>query len=239
MKHLILAAALAALGTSAHAALIDVSAHAGYTTLSLGDFNNGTSAMWGWDGDGFQQTIHSGYVVGLDACTQRLTHWDWLSLGLRGEYLQSNEGQVNEPSGGYYFQNMGTLTSLLVGGKFSLPSSVPGLELGLGAWIGGGYATMSQSAAFTSGYSFSAPIQSGLFDGELLEGQLEGTMKYALNQRVSLVLTGGWRWADAPELKDGSTPLCSPESYTFGGPAAPVNVDFSGATAQGSVGYSF
>jgi hypothetical protein len=239
MKHLILAAALAALGTAAHAGLIDVDAHAGYTTLSLGDFNKATSAFWGWDGDGAQQTIHSGYVVGVDACTQRLTHWDWLSLGLRGEYLQSNEGQVNEPSGGYYFQNMGTLTSLLVGGKFALPSSLPGLELGLGAWIGGGYATMSQSAAYTSNYHFNRTIQTGLFDGELLEGQLEGSLRVALSPRVGLAFTGGWRWADAPELKDGATVLCVPESYTFGGAYAPVNVDFSGATAQGAVDFTF
>ena len=239
MKHLILAAALAALGTAAHADLLDVSAHGGYTTLSLDDFNRATSALWGWDGDGFQQTIHSGYVVGLDVCTRHLTRLDWLSVGLRGEYLQSNEGQVNEPSGHYYVQNMGTLSSILVGGKFSLPSSVPGLQLGLGAWIGGGYATMGQAVAYAPGYSFSRKIQSGLFIGDLLEGQLEGSLKYALSSRVGLSFNGGWRWADAPQLKNGGTPLYYHESYLFGGSPAPVNVDYSGATAQGSVDFAF
>ena len=187
-KRLLLAVLASVVALSLRADAIDLSAHAGYTTVSMGSFNKYNEKFWGYDSSGTVSDITNGYVVGLDASTKRLTG-PWLSLGLRGEYLQTNESVLNNTSSNIYYNNMGTLSSLLVGAKIDASGGPLGVTLGLGAWVGAGYGTMGQFHA----YSASGPVQSGLFTGICPEGQLEGSASWKLGNRVGLQFTGGWR----------------------------------------------
>jgi hypothetical protein len=239
MRKILLAALLAAAACgTARAGLLDLSAHAGYTTVAMGSFNKYNDKFWGYDSSGSNSDITNGYVVGLDASTHRLTP-PWLALGLRGEYLQTNEARLDDTASNIYYNNMGTLTSLLVGAKIDAPGGPWGVDLGLGAWVGAGYGTMDQFNA----NSQSGPVQSGVYSGISLQGELEGSLTYHLSQRLGFQFTGGWRWADFSSLGDGGQPLYEQGPYNGIYSAQrslnPVNVDFSGATAQGSVNVSF
>jgi hypothetical protein len=235
---LLLAILASGLTLSLRADAIDLSAHAGYTTVGMGSFNKYNEKFWGYDSSGGVSDITNGYVVGLDASTHRLTG-PWLALGLRGEYLQTNEAQLNDTASTIYFNNMGTLSSLLIGAKIDATGGPLGLDLGLGAWIGGGYGTMGQFNAM----SHSGPVQSGVYSGTCLQGEFEASVGYHLSPRIGFQFTGGWRWADFTSLSDGGQPLYEQGPYNgiYSPQKAlnPVNVDFSGATAQGSVNLSF
>jgi hypothetical protein len=230
------AIAAIAIASASQAAMLDVTPHAGYSTVSMGALNHSNETQWGWEGTGSVNDIHSAYVVGVDLTSSHLTPHDWLNLGLRTEYLQTNQ-LINDgrPDNSTYNTDQGTLTNLLVGASASQPFILNGLQLGLGAWVGGGYGVMSQHES----KDWPALIQSGNFTGYTLVGELESTISYALGSHLRLSFVGGWRWADFASMKDGNTPLYDNLQLWEHGLQNPVNVDFSGATGQGSVSYSF
>jgi hypothetical protein len=239
MKKLILAALAASLmAASGRADTVDLSAHAGFTSLSMGNFNKANSAFWGWSGVGHVNELDSGFIVGLDATTKRLTRFDWLDLGLRGEYLQSDLA-VNDSlaSGGNksYVSDQANLGGLLIGAKAEAPFVDDRLTAGLGLWAGMGYATMAQAV----GYSQSA-LSNGVYTTYLPVGEAEASLRYRLGSRWSLTASTGWRWADAASLKDSrGVPLYQDLQLWKYGVKSPLNVDYSGATAQGAASYSF
>ncbi|HTB23178.1 MAG TPA: hypothetical protein VK914_10780 [bacterium] len=247
MRKVVLAAiaALLVCGTLS-ADVLDFTPHAGYTSFAMNSFNRANGNVFGWEGAGesmgYNQDIQSGIVVGADETTKCLSPWKSLDLGLREEYLVSNQARLVSDQGsdndGLDYSDKASLTNILVGGKVSAPFSVPGLSLGLGAWVGYGYATMDQHVNY-DGFDGDNLMQSGLYTAGILVGELESTVTYKIGSHIGLNFTGGWRWADAPELKSHGTPLYDAEQYWEWNISSPVNVDFSGATAQGSVDLYF
>jgi len=232
------AIAALALASAAHAGLVDLNLHAGYTSLSMGELNHSNAMLMGWDGAPYAEELNSGIVVGLDATTKHLIRLPWLELGLRAETLRSNQAEMRNWPGNVssVYTDVASLSSLLVGAKASAPFAVSGLSLGWGAWVGYGYAELDQHVSDTT----RPPIQSGVFTAYILVAELESTLSYAVTDRISLNATGGWRWADAPKMKDGNnTDLLDAEQYWENNYLTSVNVDYSGATFQGSVSYSF
>jgi hypothetical protein len=202
---------------------------------SLYGYNMG--ANYGNDGQ-----LTNGLVAGLDLTTQRLLNVQGLRWGLRGEYIQSNlsEFKTDDTSGydiGAQFTEQASLTNVLVGAGYSLPFATDGLSMGLGAWVGAGYGVVNQVTS--EDYSGPAAIQSGAYAAILPVAELEASVAYSLTQHVSLSLTGGWRWADAPQVSSGGVPLYNNWQRWYNTVNQPVNADFGGATAQGSVSYSF
>ena len=234
----LLAIAALAMTSAAHAGLVDLNLHAGYTSLSMGDLNRSNAMLMGWDGAPYSEDLNSGIVVGLDATSKHLVRLPWLALGLRAETLRSNQAEMKNWPGNVssVYTDVASLSSLLVGAKASKPFAVSGLSLGWGAWLGYGYAELDQHVSITT----RPPIQSGVFTAYILVAELESTLAYAVNSHISLNATGGWRWADAPKMQDGNkTDLYDAEQYWRGNAVTSVNVDYSGATFQGSVSYSF
>jgi len=233
----LLAIASVAMTSAAHAGLVDLNLHAGYTSLSMGDLNHSNAVFMGWDGIPYSEDINSGIVVGLDATTARLTRLPWLDLGLRVETLRSNQAEMkNSPIGlENDYTDVASLTSLLVGAKASAPFLAEGLDLGTGVWLGYGYAELDQHV----NYTLRPPVQSGVFTNEIPVAEWETTLTYALASRIKVSFTGGWRWADAPKVWAGKTDLWDAEAWWDHSIQTPVNVDYSGVTCQGSITYAF
>jgi hypothetical protein len=240
MRKIVLAACLAVLASAAQAAWLDVTPHAGYTTFSMGELNRANAALHGYDMQGHQQDLNNGFVAGLDLMTQRWTGAQGLSLGLRTEYLQSNLAENRNPNSTYNFcyTDQATLANLLVGAAFDAPIAGSGLSIGLNAWIGGGHGVVNQNTTHNA-VPTGDPIQSGSFSADILVGELGTRLTYPLGGRFKLAAEGNWRWADAGQVKSGGTPLYNNLTYWYSKTKAPVNADFSGASLQGSVSYSF
>ena len=239
MRKILLAIALGMAFTSSLPAL-DLSFHGGYTSFAMGDLNRANASLVGYDAEPYSQPIQSGFVVGADLCSPLAGAPDWLQVGARYEYLQSNSAELKNDSGGggignVDFTDQAKLNNFLVGCKASAPFALPGLTAGLGAWAGYAYATLDQHST-----QYNSPLQSGLFMGSLLVAELETSLGYSVGKRIHLDFTGGWRWADAGYLYDDThKPLYDALQIYEMSTNAPVNVDYSGLTAQGSVSYSF
>jgi hypothetical protein len=242
MRKTVLAALLAVvISGPAKASLLDLSVHGGFTTVNMSGVNQSNDKLWGWSIEGGEQTpLSTGFVVGLDATTRRLSPWSWLVPGLRVEYLQTNPGLLVMQSGATaddYVLNKGSLTSALLGVQTDAPFLADGLRAGLGAWGGYAYGTLSQRITAQDGTD---PMQQGLYMAGLFQAELEGSLNYQLPWHMKLQASAGWRWADAPQMKDDQgVPLGDNLEHYRNGTNFPVNVDFSGATASGGVSYSF
>lgn len=229
-----------------------LSFHAGYTTVQMADLNRANAALWGFfdTSSGSENGIHDGLVLGLDYVRPGWSPWAWLPLGFRAEYLRTGASTAhmfntigNQPID-FTVQDQGSLSSLLVGGGFKTDAAdIPGLSLGLNAWVGYGYAEMDQTVANVSTYAFSQPMASDSYFGLVFEGQLEGSVSYQFAPNARVFGSGGWRWANAASLRDGGgNPLVEnlPADGYYGSQAnAPVNVDYSGITAQGGISLQF
>ena len=247
MRKTLLAAVVAVgLVGTAQAGLLDVNVHAGYTTFAMGDLNTANDNLLGYPMFGRSAHVENGIVAGADFTTRRLLPLTGLAWGLRTEYMQSNTGEYADAaySGGTTYQtgvnftDQATLSNVLLGGTYAVPFVADGLTLGLGAWIGGGHAVLNQNVT----KNVSNPpyrIQSGSFSADIPVAEAEGTLTYKLASRVSLSLSGGWRWADAAQVKSGSSALVNNWLRWYSAVNSPVNVDFGGITGQGSVGVSF
>jgi hypothetical protein len=238
MKNILMAAIAAACLGAGPLAALSLEPHAGYTTVSMGDLNRANDAVYGYWGVGPSVRMTNAVVAGLDLM-QAVDGVPGLSLGLRGDWLQTNLAQTTNvdpytPSNDFSMTDQGNLSSLLLGGKLSAPFLLNGLDLGLGAWLGYGYATLSQRVS-------KATLEDGLFMGSLWVGQLEGSLRYSVAKHISLAFTGGWRWANAGSLYDDQHhALYDSIQYWHGGNRRALSdADFSGISAQGSVGYSF
>jgi hypothetical protein len=224
--------AATSLGLAAQTQALSLEPHAGYTTVNMSDLNKGNDALYGWYATGSAEHVHDGLVAGLDLI---IPVSDSLDFGVRGEWLQTNQTQDIYWNGGTTFgwADQGTLSSALLGLRGRTPFIAKGLELGLGAWAGYGYATMKQD-------NISGDVQDGLFMGSLWVAELEGSLHYSVSKRISVGFTGGWRWANAGALYDDThKPLVEAGQYWENSLYFPVSVDFSGISAQGSVSYSF
>jgi hypothetical protein len=246
MSKTILAAALGlALSSALPAQLVDVNVHAGYTTFAMGDLNTANDNLLGYPMFGHSAHVENGVVAGADFTTQRLVPAG-LAWGLRAEVMQSNTGEFKDAPSTYgttyqtgvIFTDQATLSNVLLGGAYAVPLVADGLTLGVGAWIGGGHAVLNQNATMNvSNPKFR--VQSGSFSADVPVAEAEGTLSYRLSSRVSVDLNDGWRWADAAQVKSGSTALVNNWQRWYRGASQPVNVDFGGITGQGSVSVSF
>jgi len=246
MHKTILALALAWAASGAlRAGLLELDPHAGYTTVSMGDLNHANAAIYGWYPSDHAESLSSGYVAGLDLTTSHLTRVEALKLGIRAEYLRTNPAEMKDvtliahQSDALDYVDQGNLASVLLGGKLSAPYLSDRLLIGLGAWAGCGYGTLDQSVTF-DGNQGTNLLPSGVYTSLLLVGELEATLRWRLSQRLALDFSGGWRWADAGSMRDSKgAPLYNAEQYWELNKTAPVDVDFSGATAQGGLNIAF
>jgi hypothetical protein len=236
------------------------SVEAGYTTVSMADLNGSNAALWGnFDTNaGHYGAIHDGAVIDLNLMASQWTPYPGLEVGLRAEYLRTGTAElqltnVEAIAGGFndlVWFNMtdtGALMSGLVGLGFSGPTLIPGLNLGVHGWAGPGFARITQDVTYYHYLSGEGPQpSSGIYESMCLEGQLEGTFSYQVASGLSLSFTGGWRWADVGGVTDNKGRALYENlpalafHQPYGRPSlAPVNVDFSGATAKGSVDFNF
>jgi hypothetical protein len=226
------------MGSPLAAQTVDVSVHGGYTSFSMQDINHSNAMLIGWNLVPGNTDIKDGMIIGAD-----FTHaLGAFSLGLRTEYLQSNLAELkNDASAmgiGLVMTDQASLSNALLGGSYRAPWVAEGLTLGLGAWLGCGYGVINQDKAYCQS-GWTDKIQSGAFSSTLLVAELEATVSYALGARTAFSLSGGWRWADAPQVTSDGEALSNGVELMKKGVKAPVNADFGGATAQGSVSYSF
>jgi hypothetical protein len=245
MRKTLLAAAFGFAMTSALPAL-DLAVHGGYTSFSMSELNRSNAWLVGYDANPYSQAIHSGSVVGADLTVPVN---DWLKAGLRAELMQSNQAEIKSNVDGSAgvstpdtcFTDQAGLDTLLVGGSTAFPTGIRGLDLGLGGWVGVGYATLQQHVTLdTSG----TPYESGLYMGSIPVVELESSLSYGIGGAVRLTFTGGWRWADAPALYDDThQPYYGNGDYWnnngSGTGIGAANLDYGGVTAQGSVSYGF
>lgn len=224
-------AAVTALSLASALPALDISVHGGYTTFNMHDVNQGNAEFVGYygSGSGYSQPIDSGFLVGADLTGP--TAYPWLTAGLRGEFMMSNLAETKLNT--YSFTDRANLSDLLVGLQAS-SNQGSGFSLGLGAWAGYGYATLTQNS-LTAGLS-----QDGLFMGTLPVAEAEMKATYRLGQHIGLTLSGGYRWADAGYLYDDQHHylFATGQNY-WGGYILPISVDYSGITGQGSISYSF
>jgi|GEM_PF-1292874 hypothetical protein len=249
MRKTVLAALLAVLISGpARAGLLDLGFHAGYTSVSMADLNHANAATYGWYPSDHTDSLSSGYVLGLDLTSRHLTRLDWLKLGLRGEYLRTNPAEMDSihrigiNSSRLDYVDQGNMAGALVGASVSAPFIAERLDLAFGAWFGGAYGTMAQGVSFNGGKgstASSAP-SNGVYTSMYAVGELESTLSWRLNGRLSLDFSGGWRWADAGNMKDDKgTALYDTLQYWQFNRKTPVNVDFSGLSAQGGLKAAF
>lgn len=264
-KPLCLAAGLAFLAAAAPAAVLEFSPYAGYTTVNMATVNQGQSnlktiaeffclAALSQPARFHNNTqLTNGLVAGADVTTDALTPWSWLSLGLRGEYLQTNMAkltldQVLPPMFGpnptvIDYELQGTLSSALLGVRAKHAGDWHGLSASLGLYGGLGYAVMNQSAA--------ALRLRDQFTGEgfVAESDLRVDWSPASLSWLRLSAQGGYRYASLGQLYNSrGQALAGPKDILFnnisGGPSfeyggAGMDVDFSGFTATGGLSLLF
>jgi hypothetical protein len=236
------------------------SVEAGYTTVSMADLNGSNAALWGWydTSAGHYGAIHDGAVIDLDLMASQWTSYPGLEVGLRAEYLRTGTSELQVTNAQaiqsgfndlvwFNMTDNGTLMSGLVGLGFTGPTIFPGLTLGLHGWAGPGFARINQDVTLYHYLSGHGPQPAtGIYEGMCFEGQLESTLGYQLLSNFSVSVTGGWRWADVGGVTDNTgralyenlpaLGFYQPYSHYS---LAPVNIDFSGATAKFSADYNF
>jgi hypothetical protein len=245
MRKTLLAAALGLAMTSALPAL-DLAVHSGYTSFSLSELNRSNAWLVGYEANPYAGAVKSGVVVGADLTVPFNA---WLKAGLRTEMMQSNRAETKSNVHGTAgvqsppdtcFTDQAGLSTLLVGGSSDFPTDIKGLDLGLGAWVGVGYATLQQHVTLNTS---SRPYEDGLYMGSLPVAEVESSVSYGLGQHIRLNFTGGWRWADAPALYDDThQPFYGNGAYWINNGSSGLgaaNLDYGGVTAQGSVSYGF
>jgi hypothetical protein len=231
------------------------SVQAGYTTVSMTDLNRSNAAMWGYfdTNSGMVRPLHDGMVVDLNLMASQWTPYPWLELGLRAEYLQTGTSELlvtdeHPPDNNatlFDLQDQGSMLSGLVGIGISGPTFLPGLNLGLHGWAGPGFARITQNVDYSTNLSGAVQPNSGIYSGLCLEGQMECSLSYQVASAVSLSFSGGWRWANVGGVQDSNGKalyeiMPALGYYSSGNPTlSPVNIDFSGATAKGSVDFNF
>ena len=238
MLKIFLASAMGLALVSALPAL-ELSLHSGCTSFGLGELNRANAQFTGYAKYARSQDLRSGLVVGADALSAPA---DGLQFGLRAEAMQSEEAENRSDKGGLGTTDVvdqAALTTVLLGVRASTLRS--GMNLGLGAWAGYGYATLQQHC----GLNPNQAVQDGLFMGSLPVAELEATLAYGLGHGFSLSVLGGWRWANAGALYDDTHHALLDNgqawNHGLGDPAGriPLDLDYSGVSAQGSVSYSF
>lgn len=242
MRSMLLAALLLGTASSLAAQWLDVAPHAGFTTFNMGDFNGSNDAIAGWGMRPYHQHLDNGFVAGLDFTTHRFIGSPNAAWGLRTEYLQSNLAEFKDPIQDLIcFTDQATLGTALLGAELSAPLASEGLSLGLGAWAGVGHAVLNQHLTFyqAGAPAWAYPVQSGSFSADIPVAELEARATYRLTHAISLSFNAGWRWADAPQVSSGGQTLANNLQLWWYDTSTPVNVDFGGATAQGSANFSF
>ncbi|HXC62881.1 MAG TPA: hypothetical protein VNZ67_00920 [bacterium] len=236
---------------------LTLSVEAGYTTVNMSDLNGSNAAMWGYYDTqmGHYGAIHDGAVIDLNLMASTWTPYPWLEIGLRAEYLRTGTSELQvtnvliAPQGylpWYNFTDTGSMVSGLLGFGFSGPTNVPGLNLGVHAWAGPGFGRITQQVTLYHDLSGGPQPSTGIYSGQCIQEQLEFNASYQVASNLSFSFSGGWRWADLGGVKDSSGRALYEIMPALGFSApygvknlAPVNVDFSGATASGGVSYSF
>jgi hypothetical protein len=252
---------LGLIGASAYADVIDFTPFAGYTTVAMTDVNKGNAEFTGLEkyesamtpGVTMDNTdLSNAWIAGGDLLTTKLSPWQNLSLGIRGEYLATNtsNNQLNDAALGgtaWKVQDNGTLTSLMLGGRYQLPGAQYGLSLSVGVFGGFGYATMWQA--------LTVPLipggmdnRSGLYQGEGFVGDLDLRLDWVIPhvKWLHLDAQGGYRYASLGDLSDHGKPLTSGYDQFLQllapgttGSGSAEDVDFSGLTGEGGLSVNF
>ena len=232
---------------AAGAEVIDFTPFAGYTTVTMGSMNGDQQSLTtifkilGAEGGSVQSTdLSNAWIVGGDLLTDRLTPWKRLSLGLRGEYLETNPSTDDYSHAGMTidYTGKGSLTGVLLGGRYQLPGAEYGLNLSVGAFGGLGYGTMAQDIKLIEGETLN---DSSLSTGEGFMADLDLRLDWIVPhvQWLHLDAQGGYRYASFGEFSEHGKPMDGPggmlSAFAPIYPDGPVNVDFSGLTAEGGL----
>jgi hypothetical protein len=251
---------LGLIAASAHADVIDFTPFAGYTTVAMTDVNKGNAEFTGLDkyeaamspGVTMDETdITNAWIAGGDLLTTKLTPWQNLSLGIRGEYLATNtsNNQINisAMSGpAWKVQDNGTLTSFMLGGRYELPGAQYGLNLSVGIFGGLGYATMWQDLTIPLVPNHKDDT-SGLYQGEGFVGDLDLRLDWVIPhvKWLRLDAQGGYRYGSLGDISDHGKPLTSGYDQFLQllapgtGSGSAEDVDFSGLTGEGGLSVNF
>ncbi|HTB22608.1 MAG TPA: hypothetical protein VK914_07880 [bacterium] len=237
---------------------IDFTPFAGYTSVSMGSVNKAQA--------GYQETLTTllynegnpasftgadlsgAWILGGDLLSGALTPWKELELGLRVDYLGTNQASdlLSEGAATINTTESGTLTSVMIGGRYQLPGADYGLKLSAGAFAGIGYGTMSQNFSVTEGGT--DMVANGFYYGEGFVGDLDLRLDWTVPGVTWLHLDaqGGYRYASLGDFRDGNgQPLEGPMKYlhqfapTEFPPASAVDVDFSGLSVEGGLSLVF
>ncbi|MGH7441120.1 MAG: hypothetical protein ACREKE_00450, partial [bacterium] len=175
------------------------------------------------------------------------------SLGLRGEYLETNPATDDLSTGidpSLDFIQKGTLTGILLGGRYQFPGSQYGLKLSLGAFGGLAYGTMSQGFSSPEG-GVPGLLSTSLYQGEGFMADLDLRLNWAVPHVSWLHISaqGGYRYASLGQFSSGGKPMTDGASELLnavdtGTPGTTVpphaeDVDFSGLTGEGALTASF
>jgi hypothetical protein len=258
-KMALLALALGSLATALSADVIEFTPYAGYTSVNMGSVNKAQASYdgtiedliytGGLSGYSFTNAYLSGaWMVGADLLTKRLTPLKSLSLGLRGEYLDTNQANENLSLSGEYidYSESGTLSSFMLGGRYELPGANHGLKLSAGVFGGLGYAAMTQNFNVSSGGINYNP--NGVYCGEGFVGDVDLRLDWTIPGATWLHVNAqtGYRYASLGDLHNGAgDPLEGPGKYlnqiepSVYPPQAAVDVDFSGLTVGGGLTLDF
>jgi hypothetical protein len=253
---------LGLLSASGYADVIDFTPYAGYTTVNMGSVNKNLEQLAGFNQffelelgptthpSDSTTNVTNAWIVGGDLLSNRLTPCKNLSLGLRGEFLETNQGSnalnasiLQEPL--WQVQDQGTLSSFMLGGRYQLPGAEYGLKLSLGVFAGLGYGTVNQS--FEINPALGDYRSNGLYSGEGFVGDADLRLDWTIPgvKWLHLDAQGGYRYASLGDLSSQGQSMSGSVGDILGAlsPDASTNhaedADFSGLTAEGGLSITF
>lgn len=259
MKRLLLAfIALSLTGARANAAAIELTPFANYTTVNMATVNQGIASAYSFlniisligppEPIVFKNNaqLNSGYVLGAELMTDRLTPWEGLSLGLRGQYLQTGLAQVSTLPNMFIpdfdYELYGNLSSFMLGLRYQL-GGIGNFSVSTGAFAGMGYAEMHEAMGFI--------MKRSLYHGEGFVGDLDVRIdwKPSFVKHVGLNALLGYRYASLGQLSDSGGDVLRPPVTNvinaMGGPGGNVplgggvDVDFGGFNVGGGISLYF
>lgn len=224
-KILALTAFMAAVAAGARADLLEVSGFGGYTSVGMKDVNNfinnrpaGTTTT----------DISNGYVAGLDVRTGALIPVPFLEIGLRGEYVGANTGEVKDSI--IDIKDSPSMMDGMLGLSFGMDIPATGLGLGLGIYGGYGEGAIQHSRTMT--ILGSSATTTDYYSGGAFIGEAEARVKYKLISILNIYAFGGWRMANLGTFEDSA-------KNKFGAANNNHSVDFSGATGGLGINLDF
>jgi tetratricopeptide (TPR) repeat protein len=222
---------------------INVSAFAGFTTVSMSKLNkkfedlmNGNIAYYqnsyGYTASGKAGKFGSGFLIGVDG---GYTLMPGLSAGLRIEDIMATSSKSSF-SYAYYstfysysysssYEISGNIIPILVGVSYSYNIINIPLSIGGGLYAGYGFAGLTEKDSGSSSNSIS-------YTGGTFVVDINADALYKINSMLSAGLKLGYRLANVSKMSYNSTPLMDSQGNN-------VEVDFGGIVIAADLKFSF